>query len=113
MRMAMPGGFSNLFSWRNMTVSPPSLRALSPVPMVTGKIGGAEASDSLLLASSETWGHLASSAFPAARAMAKARHVGTPHAWQLVLGNNLNISIPVRGIFRLLSLDEGQRLCFV
>jgi len=39
-----------------MTVSPPIFRALSPVPMVTGKMGGAEASDSFSLASSETWG---------------------------------------------------------
>jgi hypothetical protein len=30
--------------------------------------------------------------------MAKARHVGTPHSLQLVLGNNLKIWIPVNAM---------------
>jgi hypothetical protein len=75
--------------------------------MVTGKMGGAAASDSLLLASSETWGHLVSSVLPVARLMAKARQVGTPHSPQLVLGNSLKISIPVSAILGLLSLDKN------
>jgi len=66
---------------------------------VTGKIGGADASISLALDSSETCGHADNSALPAARLMANARQVGTPHSLQFVFGNNLKISIPVSGIF--------------
>jgi hypothetical protein len=58
-------------------------------------MGGAAASESIALASSETYGQAESSAFPAARFMAKARQVGTPHSLQFVLGNNLKIWIPV------------------
>jgi hypothetical protein len=53
--------------------------------------------------SSDMYGQDASSAFPAARFMAKARQVGTPHSPQLVFGNNLKICIPVRAIVYLLS----------
>ncbi|MBA7680089.1 hypothetical protein ES703_88397 [subsurface metagenome] len=53
-RMAKPGGFSNLFSWRNITVSLPTFNALSPTPIVTGRMGGADASTSLAFASPET-----------------------------------------------------------
>jgi hypothetical protein len=66
--------------------------------MVRGRIGGAEAAESLLLASSDTVGQALKSAFPAANCMAKARQVGTPHLPQLVLGSNLKISIPVSAI---------------
>ncbi|MBA7668254.1 hypothetical protein ES703_76363 [subsurface metagenome] len=52
-RMAKPGGFSNLFSWRNITVSPPIFNLLSPTPIVTGIMGGADASSNLAFASSE------------------------------------------------------------
>jgi hypothetical protein len=34
--------------------------------------------------------------------MAKARHVGTPHSWQLVFGSSLKMSIPDRAIIYLL-----------
>jgi len=97
-RMARPGGFSNLFSWRNITVSPPTFSALSPTPMVTGVMGGADASSNLALASSETCGQALNSAFPAASFIAKAKQVGTSHSPQFVFGSNLNISIPVSGI---------------
>ena len=43
------------------------------------------------------------SALAAAKAMAKARQVGTPHWPQLVLGSILKISIPVNAIIGLLS----------
>jgi hypothetical protein len=69
--------------------------------MVTGLIGGADASESASLASSETYGQAESSALPAAKAIAKARQVGTPHSLQFVLGNNLKISIPVSAIYSL------------
>ncbi len=54
-------------------------------------IGGADASASCSLASSETYGQLSSSALPEARFMAKARHVGTPHSLQFVFGRSLKI----------------------
>jgi hypothetical protein len=71
--------------------------------MVTGLMGGAEASSNWAFASSDTWGQAASSAFPAAKFMAKARQVGTPHSPQFVLGSNLNICIPVSATVQLLS----------
>jgi hypothetical protein len=61
-------------------------------------MGGAEASDNFALASSETRGQALNSALPAARFIAKARQVGTPHSLQFVFGSNLKISIPVSGI---------------
>jgi hypothetical protein len=70
--------------------------------MVTGRIGGADASSSFARASSDTYGQEASSAWPAASFMAKARHVGTPHSWQLVFGSSLKMSIPDRAILYLL-----------
>jgi hypothetical protein len=57
-------------------------------------MGGAEAASSLALASSDTSEQEDKSALPVAKLMAKARHVGTPHLPQLVLGSNLKISIP-------------------
>ncbi len=51
---AMPVGFRKVFSWRNKTVSPPILSFLSPVPISTMLIGGADASASSAFASSET-----------------------------------------------------------
>jgi hypothetical protein len=73
-------------------------------------MGGAEASDSLDLASSDTVGQTASSALPAASCIAKAKQVGTPHFPQFVFGNNLKISIPVRGI-RCFSCYSNITLC--
>src|SRR5512139_1642271 len=105
----MPVGFSKRFSWRNNTVSPPTLTALGPLPILTIRMGGAEASDSLALVSSETVGQAASSALPAASCMANARQVGTPHFPQLLLGSNLKISIPVSGICLLLLLSNNRR----
>ena len=51
---AMPGRFTKVFSWRKRTVSPPIVSFLSPAPMTTGLIGGAEASASSAFPSSET-----------------------------------------------------------
>ncbi len=101
-RTAMPGLLKKVFSWRNMTVSPPSLTSYSPVPTETVRIGGALASESCSLASADMVGHFSSSALPAARAMAKARQVGKPHSPQFVLGRSLNIWIPVSAIVSLL-----------
>ena len=49
-------GFTNVLSWRKSTVSSPTVNAASPVPTVTARIGGAEASESAAFASSETCG---------------------------------------------------------
>jgi len=76
-------------SWRKSTVSFPTSTFLSPLPMVTKRIGGAAAAASWAFASSVTSGQAASSACLAANFMAKARQVGYPHSLQLVLGKSL------------------------
>jgi hypothetical protein len=44
--------------------------------------------------------------------MAKARQVGTPQSPQFVLGNSLNISIPVNAILKSPFPDENQYLIY-
>jgi hypothetical protein len=61
-------------------------------------MGGADASASCAFDSSETNGQAMSATLPAARFMAKARQVGTPHLPQFVLGRSLKICIPVSAI---------------
>ena len=58
-------------------------------------MGGSLAAPITFFASSEAYGHCDNSAFFCASFMANAMHVATPHSPQLVLGSNLNISIPV------------------
>src|SRR5574341_1111708 len=91
-------GLKNFFSWRNMQISPPTFTALSPMPSVMSRIGGAAASPRTFLASSDASGQVSRLACLAASFMAKARQVGCPHFLQFVLGRYLKISTPERAI---------------
>jgi hypothetical protein len=79
--------------------------------MVTGRMGGAEASASAALDSSETNGQAESSALPAARFMAKAKQVGMPHLPQFVFGSSLKICIPVSAM--CVSLRRNKQLSII
>jgi len=79
------GGIFELLLMAEHTVSPPTLKAPVPVPIVIGRMGERMLRQ-LAFDSSETNGQAISSTFPAARFMAKARQVGTPHLPQFVLG---------------------------
>src|SRR5664280_2494871 len=103
-----PGRRTKVFSWRKKTVSSPTVRARSPRPMVTFRMGGAEAAPSAALASGEASGHFSSDSFPAANFMANVRHVGYPHFLQLVLGRSLKICKPVNGMLRLRKLRRTK-----
>ena len=47
-------GWTNVFSWRNSTVSLPTAKARSPVPTVTSRMGGAAAASRATRVSSVT-----------------------------------------------------------
>jgi hypothetical protein len=57
-------------------------------------MGGAVASESVAIASSDICGHLLISTAPCATFIAKAIQVGLPHSLQFVFGVNLKISKP-------------------
>ncbi len=86
---AMPAGCTKVASWRKSTVSLPMARARSPVPMVTSRTGGWAAPSRDALDASVTCGQSDSDTFFWARAMAKARHVGSLQSLQFVLGRYL------------------------
>ncbi len=51
---AMRVGLKKVFSWRNITVSPPTVLTPSFMPILIGRMGGAEAAASFSRTSSET-----------------------------------------------------------
>src|SRR5574341_2151424 len=86
-----------------MHISSPTFPALSPVPSVMPRIGGAADSPRIFFASSDASGQESRLACLAASFMAKARQVGWPHFLQLVFGRCLNISTPESAMDELLS----------
>src|ERR1019366_2610975 len=83
-----PGRRTKVFSWRKKTVSSPTVMARGPRPIVTPRMGGAEAAPRVAQASGEAYGHFSSDSFPAASFVANARQAGEPHSPHFAFGRS-------------------------
>ena len=93
---------TNVFSWRNSTVSPPSLCPATS----SAFMGGAVASLRSAMASSDIYGHLVMGSAPCATFIQNAMQVGLPHSLQFFLGESLKMSRPLTAIIRFLLLHH-------